>query len=69
MRSPVEFWYKRRMFALQTMAQRFGKELVIAIPAPLIVQWNEEEIGLLYLLQHRLAACLCAKLTHDSLTE
>ena len=45
--SLVEFWYKRRMFALQAMTQRFSEQLVIAIPPPLIVQWNEEEIGLL----------------------
>src|SRR5947209_9246753 len=37
-RAPVEFWYKRRIFALQAMAQRLSEELVIAIPAPLIVQ-------------------------------
>src|SRR5579872_3069111 len=30
-RAPVEFWDKRRMFALQAMAQRFGEELMIAI--------------------------------------
>src|SRR5215472_222035 len=38
-RAPVEFWYERRVCALQTMAQRFGEELVIAIPPPLLVQW------------------------------
>ena len=46
-RSLVEFWYKRRMFALQAMTQCLSEQLVIAIPPPLIVQWNEEEIGLL----------------------
>src|SRR5919199_2964866 len=51
------------------MAQRFGEELVIAIPPPLVVQWNEEEIGLLHLFQHRLAAGLSALLAHDRLTE
>src|SRR5579859_2762380 len=68
-RAPVEFWYKRGMCALQAMAQRFSEELVVAIPAPLIIQRREEEIGLLYLLQHRLAACLCAMLADDGLTE
>jgi hypothetical protein len=43
----VEFWHQGRLPALQGMAQRFGKELMVAIPEPLIIQWNEEEIGLL----------------------
>src|SRR5437588_9133334 len=43
-RAPVEFWYKRRMFALQAMAQRLSEELVVAIPESLIIQRREEKI-------------------------
>src|SRR5581483_9513131 len=43
-RSPVEFWHEHRMCALQKVAQCVSEELMIAIPAPLIIQRNEEEI-------------------------
>jgi hypothetical protein len=29
----------------QSLAHQFGKELVIAVPAPLVVQRNEEQVG------------------------
>src|SRR2546428_6604545 len=65
-RTPVEFGHLGRLPALQAMAQRLSEELVVAIPESLIIQRREEEISLLQLLQHRLTACLLARLSHLS---
>jgi hypothetical protein len=46
-RAQVKFRYERRVHALKKVAQRFGEELVIAIPPSLIIQWNQEEVGML----------------------
>src|SRR5579872_3765191 len=71
-RTPMEFGYQVWLAALQAITQSFSEKLVIAIPESLLIQRHEKEIGLLQLLQHRLAVCLAARLSyhsHHGLTE
>jgi len=30
---------------VQSLSQKFGKEMMIAVPAPLVVQGDEEQVG------------------------
>ena len=39
-------------FSFQTAAQKFGKEMMVAIPMALVVQRDEEQVALLQLLEH-----------------
>ena len=42
----------RRGYALmQSLAQQISKEMVIAVPAPLIVQGDEEQVGVFEIFQ------------------
>src|SRR6266704_3058148 len=50
----MEFWYRVRLYLLQAAAQHLGKQLVVAIPPPFIIERDHEEIGMLNCLQHRL---------------
>ena len=40
---------------MQPLPQQFGKEVVIAVPAPLVVQGDDEKVGPLEILQGLLA--------------
>src|SRR5688500_2789066 len=51
----------------EALAQDLCKEMVIAIPTPFIVQWHDEEIGTLQLLQKQLAGH--GSCTKDGITE
>ena len=36
---------------MQPLAQQFGKEMVITVPAPLVVQGDDEEVGVFEIFQ------------------
>src|SRR6266704_6065634 len=50
----MEFWDLLGLCLQQATAQDLGKQLVVAIPSPLIIERDHEEIGMLNCLQHRL---------------
>jgi hypothetical protein len=51
----VEFRDQRRLRLLQSTAQHLGKQGVVAIPLPLVIEWNEKQVGMLQVLQQHLA--------------
>src|SRR6266487_2006079 len=57
-RAAVQLRHPLGLRLLQAIAQQIRKEVVIAIPAPLFFQRNEEQIGPLQPLQDRLAVVL-----------
>ena len=46
------------MGLLQATTQHLGKEVVVAIPVPLVVKGDKKEIGPFQVVQHRLSSCL-----------
>ena len=57
-RPPVQGGERFRLGALELVAQEFGEEVVIAIPAPLVVQGHQEEVGGQQIFQQGRAAAL-----------
>ena len=57
-RSPVQLRHVSGLLVLKTRAQHVCKEMVIAIPAAAVVEWNHEQVASLQRLQHRFAAVL-----------
>ena len=51
----MQEWQPLRLELLGTAAQHLGKQLVIAIPAPLPIERNQEQVLTLQLVQHQLA--------------
>ena len=51
----VQRWHLLRLGLAQSLAQQVGKEMVIAIPTPLLVQGDDEQIGAFQHFQGRLA--------------
>ena len=43
---------------VQALSQQFGKEMVIAVPAALVVQGNDEQVGTFELFQRDIAPVL-----------
>lgn len=43
--APVQLRFQLWVTAVQTLAQQIGKKMVITIPAPFVIQWDEEEVG------------------------
>jgi hypothetical protein len=54
----VQFWNEIRLFCPEMMAQHPGKQLVVAIPLPFLVQALEKEVGALTILEYGLATGL-----------
>src|SRR6266699_4968103 len=50
-RSLIYYRHEFGVRFLQTDTQDIGKQLVIAIPAPLLVKWDEEQVRLLHLFE------------------
>src|SRR6266545_5812809 len=46
--------------ALQVLAQKVLEQVMVAIPVPLAVQADEKQVGLVQVLQHRLAGLLAS---------
>ena len=51
----MQFGHKVAPLPLQTLAQQVGKEMVVAVPAPLTVQRDNEKVAGIEGLQDRLA--------------
>ncbi len=49
-RSPVKLRHELGLCLLQALAQQVGEEMVVPIPAPLLVQGHDEQIALIELL-------------------
>ena len=45
----------------QPLSQQIGKEMVIAVPTPLVVQWDDEQVGLFEIFQGLLAVFLTSE--------
>ena len=43
--TPVQNWQLFWLGLIQAVAQQIGKEMVIAVPTPLVVQGHDEQIG------------------------
>src|SRR6266853_2329858 len=54
----MQFGYQGGLCLLQAATQHLGKELMVAIPAPLIVERDDKQVRLLEPLQHGLAPLL-----------
>ncbi len=52
--SAVQFRHQTASLPLQALPQQVGKKMVIAIPAPLVIQGNDKEVAAFEILQHRL---------------
>jgi hypothetical protein len=48
------FPYTFRTLSEQTLSQPVGKKLVIAIPAPLVIEHEQEQAGMFEVFQYRL---------------
>src|SRR5947209_18193837 len=47
----MELGDERGMHLLQTMAQHLGKQVMVAIPLSLVVQWKKKQVGTLQMLE------------------
>ena len=65
-RPDMQEWHQVWMSSVQTSVQRLTKEIMEAVPLPLLIQWHHKEVGALHLLQHLLAH-LSRRLRHDRL--
>ena len=54
----MQFGLKAGLSLVQSLPQQIGKEMMIAVPASLVVQWNDKEIGVFEILQGLLAVVL-----------
>ena len=52
---PVQLGHQISHLSLQSLAQDVGKEMMIAIPAPLLVQGHKEQVGCLECFEYLLA--------------
>ena len=50
--------WQRRLYLLQVAAQHLGKQVVVAVPVPLVVQRDHKQVRPLERFQHRLAPLL-----------
>ena len=53
---PVQFRLEIGLPLPQAVAQQVGKEVVIAIPAPVVVQGYDKKVVVFQIFQHRLGA-------------
>ena len=53
----------------QAMTQQTGKQVVVAIPLPPVIQWHDEQVGLLEILQDGLAAAWLAIAAHHGIAQ
>src|SRR5260370_15417396 len=51
----VQERHQVRLSSVQTSAQGLTKQIMIAVPLPLLIQRHDKEVGSLHLLQHLLA--------------
>ena len=49
--STVQLWNDLGPCLVQAVAEKVAEEMVVAVPAALIVQWEHEKVGLFYVLQ------------------
>ena len=66
--SSVQFSQALRLGLAQALLQHAGKKMMIAIPIPFIIQWNDKQISLFKLVEHGTGR-LWALLPQHSITE
>ena len=67
--SQVEVGHQRLISLLQARAQGLGKQVVIAIPVPLVIQRDDKKVGLLQRGKPRLALLLASHCGTEGATE
>src|SRR5262245_6689166 len=50
--------YRRALCLPEPVGEHLGKEMMVAIPLALCIQWNEEKIGAFQIFQDHLRRCI-----------